>query len=97
MHRSAPLVWLLLGAFFTLAPLALASPPDPLWISGIFDAGDEDDVVVAATSVVGTPPAPALDRATAFLIPAGGVASGDGAAPASSPLSIPQGRSPPAP
>jgi len=97
MRRSAPIVWLLLGASLALAPLALASPPDPLWICGIFDAGDTDDVLVAATSVLGTPPTPTLDRAAAFLAPAGGVAPGDAAIPASSPLSIRQGRSPPAP
>ena len=37
-----------LGVLFTLltlVPLAHASPPDPLWISGIYDGGDFDEVV----------------------------------------------------
>jgi len=39
-----------LGVLFTLltlVPLAHASPPDPLWIAGIYDAGDFDEVVWA--------------------------------------------------
>src|SRR5262245_33822877 len=30
-----------------LVPLAHASPPDPVWIAGIYDAGDLDEVVWA--------------------------------------------------
>jgi hypothetical protein len=41
---------LLLVAMTALPPLALASPPDPLWIGGVFDAADYDDVVVSAAS-----------------------------------------------
>ena len=39
-----------LGVLFTLlalVPLAHASPPDPMWIAGIYDAGDFDEVVCA--------------------------------------------------
>lgn len=47
--------WLLVLAVFgclaVLVPLAYASPPDPLWIAGIYDAADDDDVVVAAGSL----------------------------------------------
>jgi len=32
-----------------LVSLAYASPADPLWISGIYDAGDHDDVVWLVT------------------------------------------------
>jgi hypothetical protein len=48
------------GAFFLLAlsscvvaliPLAYANPPDPLWIAGIYDAADYDDVILAAVSL----------------------------------------------
>ena len=42
---------LVLGA---LLPLAEASPPDPLWIAGIYDDADHDDVVALATSVAAT-------------------------------------------
>lgn len=45
----------LLIALGTLAPgilpaFAHASPPDPTWVSGIFDDADFDDVVALATS-----------------------------------------------
>jgi len=42
-----------------LAPLAEARPPDPLWIAGIYNAEDLDDVVEAILSVpalLGEPP-----------------------------------------
>jgi hypothetical protein len=41
----------LLVVLVALVPLAHTSPPDPLWIAGIYDAADFDDVVVAATSL----------------------------------------------
>ena len=41
----------LLVVLVALVPLAGASPPDPLWISGIYDAADSDDVVQAVTSL----------------------------------------------
>ena len=48
-----PVAIVLLLALTLLAPLALASPPDPTWIHGIFDAGDFDDAIVAATCTEG--------------------------------------------
>jgi len=39
----------LLFVLLAVAPLANASPPDPLWIAGIYDAADFDDVIVAIT------------------------------------------------
>ena len=41
----------LLVALVALVPLAGASPHDPLWIGGIYDAADSDDVVLAVTSL----------------------------------------------
>jgi len=34
-----------LVALLTLGPLAHTSPPDAMWIAGIYDAGDFDEVV----------------------------------------------------
>ncbi len=45
------LVLSLLGPLIGLVPLAYASPPDPAWISGLYDDADYDDVVVVATSM----------------------------------------------
>jgi hypothetical protein len=41
----------LLAALVALVPLAHASPPDPLWIAGIYDEADADNLIVAATSL----------------------------------------------
>src|SRR5215510_6087699 len=40
---------------FAILPLAEASPPDPLWVRGMYDGADLDGVVavIAATAVVG--------------------------------------------
>jgi len=45
----------LLVLLFAIWPLAEASPPDPLWVGGMYDGADLDDVVaavMAATAVV---------------------------------------------
>ena len=46
----------LLVLLFAILPLADASSPDPLWVGGMYDGADLDDVVAtvsAATAVVG--------------------------------------------
>src|SRR5215831_8173422 len=35
----------IIAALMLIAPIAFASPPDPLWIAGIYDGADGDDVV----------------------------------------------------
>lgn len=40
----------LLVALAALASLAYASPPDPLWVAGIYDGADFDDVVSLVTN-----------------------------------------------
>jgi len=42
---SAHALTLVFLVMLALVPLAYASPPDPLWIAGIYDAADYDDVV----------------------------------------------------
>jgi hypothetical protein len=54
MMRPWVLALLLLGDLVMLTPLAQASPPDPSWISGIYDGGDFDDVVTLVTSAAST-------------------------------------------
>jgi len=44
---------LLVVAMMSLAVLAYASPPDPDWISGLWDNGDYDDIILLVTSGVG--------------------------------------------
>jgi len=35
-----------------LVPLAYASPPDPVWIAGIYDCADLDDTIEAIISAI---------------------------------------------
>ena len=53
MWRS---VWVLISlvALAGLGPLAHASPPDPTYISGLYDDADHDDVILLVLSTVGT-------------------------------------------
>lgn len=55
VSRKAFLAILLLGVVLALPPMAHAAPTDPVWISGLYDDNDYDDVVlftIAAVSAV---------------------------------------------
>jgi len=43
----------LLFVLIVIVPLADASPPDPLWLAGIYDGADSDEAVVAVVSASG--------------------------------------------
>jgi hypothetical protein len=43
-------VLILLGTTVPLTAMAYASPPDPLWLGGVFDDDDDDDVMVLITT-----------------------------------------------
>jgi hypothetical protein len=47
---------LLVLVLSALGPLGSASPPDPGWIGGFYDAADYDDVVLAVTGMDPAPP-----------------------------------------
>ena len=51
LRRS--LLLLVVGAMLSLGVLAYASPPDPDWISGLWDNGDYDDIILLVTSGAG--------------------------------------------
>src|SRR5215831_11203405 len=51
LRRSVLLV--VASAMLLLGVLAYASPPDPDWISGLWDNGDYDDIILLVTSGVG--------------------------------------------
>jgi hypothetical protein len=44
-RRHSPIL-LVIALCIVLNPLAAASPPDPTWIPGLYDAADFDDVVI---------------------------------------------------
>jgi hypothetical protein len=51
LRRSVLL--LVVGAMLSLGVLAYASPPDSDWISGLWDNGDYDDIILLVTSGIG--------------------------------------------
>ena len=61
-------VLLVVGGLLTLPTLAHMSPPDPVWVPGIYDDADFDDVVVlAASAASGTGPAITTDARPATI------------------------------
>lgn len=46
---------ILIVTLAALTPAALASPPDPTWIAGLYDDGDHDDVILLVLSTSATP------------------------------------------
>src|SRR6267378_3671319 len=78
----------------TLTPLAHADPPDPIWISEIWDDDDFDDVVGYITSATGLLPNPVAcdlrpDALPALLSPLGSKAAVSAPRSASSPRAPP--------
>jgi len=95
MSRTVVIAALLIPVVAALAPLAQASPPDPIWVGGLFDASDQDDVVVVAVSLDGIGIGDALDVATAVLCELGAAPRPAPAAPEAREWSSLQDRAPP--
>ena len=53
---TALIALVLLGPLFALTPLAHATPQDEIWIAGIYDGADYDDVVLLITTEGGVTP-----------------------------------------
>jgi len=86
---------LIVGALALCPALAQANPPDPLWIGGVYDAGDWDEAVLASAFADGVA---APDGAGDLLRPGiavGAVDSGPPVWPASRAFSAFGGRAPP--
>jgi len=96
MRSGRLLLLLLAGVLVVLTPLAYASPPDPGWITGFWDNGDYDDVVLSVTSAVGTADShpPYVTMSAPVVIAS--VSSSDGSPLAARPLSSWNTRAPPA-
>jgi hypothetical protein len=95
MSPSALAASLLIGVLTLLAPLAQASPPDPLWIGGVFDASDLDDVVAVAASADGATAPHARESAEALWAVVGAVSWADSMPALPSMRPSFQGRAPP--
>lgn len=49
-HIASPLIGILTG-ISVVFPLAAAVLPDPRWIGGVYDGGDDDDLIAQSTDV----------------------------------------------
>ena len=79
-----------------LGPLASASPPDPGWIGGFYDAADYDDVILAVTGMDPAPPLGPVIAVEPHAIPIGAVAFPARQAERALALAAPAVRAPPA-
>jgi hypothetical protein len=61
------LALVLLASLIALYPLAFASPPDPVWLTGIYDDADMDDVVWVVSSTTALVERLTVVVATEFL------------------------------
>ena len=73
MIPRSPVVALLVLVLSAVGALAHASPPDPSWIGGLYDAADGDDAVLAVTGLDQAPPLPALREVATHTVHLGAV------------------------
>ena len=66
LRRSVLL--LVVVAMLSLGVLAYASPPDPDWISGLWDNGDYDDIILLVTSGVGITDSHAIEDGRPLVV-----------------------------
>ncbi|HEV8438559.1 MAG TPA: hypothetical protein VGT40_10735 [Methylomirabilota bacterium] len=83
-----------LGALVALTVLADATPPDPVWVTGVYDDGDFDDVVglIVAGAALAEPPAPAPEPLRPLAVSLGSpprVTAPGGSASAPNPVRAP--------
>ncbi len=95
MHGRWWLAFILVPALNGLTALASASPPDALWVPGLYDDADYDDVVSAVLSLEGLrgDSPPTLDRSVRVVA---GVIAPAPAVPPGAPRPTPSSRAPPA-
>ena len=86
---------LVLASIAALPAMAHASPPDPSWIVGVYDDGDQDDLIALAAWATGATGAPLDIHLT--LVPVEGLPPVHDRAPAAGTPSPVRSRAPPAP
>ena len=94
MIPRLPLTALLVLVLSTLGPLASASPPDPGWIGGFYDAADGDDVILAVTGM-DSPPLTPIVGVESHAVRLGPVAPAAAPAERAVALAAPAVRAPP--
>ena len=96
MQRGRPLIIILTALALGVLPvLAHGSPPDPLWIAGVYDGDDHDDAVLAAASTEANPVGAGIEIVRAPCIVVAVVRLGYSSRPVSSALPAFDGRAPP--
>jgi hypothetical protein len=85
---------LVLASIAALPAMAHASPPDPIWIGGLYDDGDQDDLIALAAWATGATGVPLAVHHP--LSPAEGLPPYHDRAPAVSVPSAVRSRAPPA-
>ena len=78
----------------TLGPPASASPPDPSWIGGFYDAADGDDAILAVTGM-DSPPLTPIVGVESHAVRLGRVAPVAARAERACTLAVPAVRAPP--
>jgi hypothetical protein len=68
MSRRGSLAVLLLGVLLALPAIAHATPTDPVWISGLYDDGDYDDVVLSIIAAVSLIDSAVVDQAGPVIV-----------------------------
>jgi len=95
MRERLAVVPLVALALVALPLLAQASPPDPTWVSGVYDAGDYDDVVLTATSTAGATGGVTLEAVETLWVVLGAVVPHSPSRSTASIVPVFQGRAPP--
>jgi len=95
MSRRASLAILLLSVVLALPPIAHAAPTDPVWISGLYDDNDYDDVVLFIIGAVGAIDSGVVNPVGPVVIDVGPITPSRPQFVAFRPLDSPSTRAPP--
>jgi len=95
MSRRASLAILLLSVVLALPPIAHAAPTDPVWISGLYDDNDYDDVVLFIIGAVSAVDSGVVNPVGPVVIDVGPITPSRPQFVAFRPLDSPSTRAPP--
>ena len=95
MSRRASLAILLLSVVLALPAIAHAAPTDPVWISGLYDDNDYDDVVLFIIGAVGAIDSGVVNPVGPLVIDVGPITPSRLQFVAFRPLDSPSTRAPP--
>ena len=91
--RQSIVALLLALSVVGLLPMAAASPPDPVWIAGLYDEGDQDEAVGRVGALAGIVELRLINASSTGVFV--GHSSASSSAVPTTYLASPPGRSPP--